>query len=104
MDLGMIGKRIKAAREAAGMTQEELAEVLDMSTTHISVLERGVKPPKLETLIRIANVLQVSADTLLQDVVTYSAVGVANDVVRSISDMPEKERTRIINAIKALTE
>ena len=104
MDLGMIGKRIKAAREAAGMTQEELAEVLDMSTTHISVLERGVKPPKLETLIRIANVLQVSADTLLQDVVTNSAVGVANDVVRSISDMPEKERTRIINAIKALTE
>ena len=104
MDLSMIGKRIKAAREAAGMTQEELAEVLDMSTTHISVLERGVKPPKLETLIRIANVLQVSADTLLQDVVTNSAVGVANDVVRSISDMPEKERTRIINAIKALTE
>lgn len=104
MDLSMIGKRIKAAREAAGMTQEELAEVLDMSTTHISVLERGVKPPKLETLIRIANVLQVSADALLQDVVTNSAVGVANDVVRSISDMPEKERTRIINAIKALTE
>lgn len=104
MDLSTIGKRIKAAREAAGMTQEELAEVLDMSTTHISVLERGVKPPKLETLIRIANVLQVSADTLLQDVVTNSAVGVANDVVRSISDMPEKERTRIINAIKALTE
>lgn len=104
MDLGMIGKRIKAAREAAGMTQEELAEVLDMSTTHISVLERGVKPPKLETLIRIANVLEVSADTLLQDVVTNSAVGVANDVVKSISDMPEKERTRIINAIKALTE
>ena len=43
MDLCAIGARIKAAREKAGMTQEDLAAALEMSPTHISVIERGVK-------------------------------------------------------------
>ena len=42
MDLSPIGSRIKAARENKKITQEELAALLDMSTTHISVIERGV--------------------------------------------------------------
>ena len=69
MDQKAIGRRIKAARERKGLTQEELAEEVDLSPMHVSVIERGVKLPKLETLINIANVLDVSADVLLQDVV-----------------------------------
>ena len=66
MDLCAIGARIKAAREKAGMTQEDLAAALEMSPTHISVIERGVKAPKLETLVNIANTLNVSSDMLLR--------------------------------------
>ena len=51
MDTKYIGRRIKAARERKGLTQEQLAEMVDLSPMHISVLERGAKPPKLETLI-----------------------------------------------------
>lgn len=54
-----IGARIKTARERAGLTQEDLAAELEMSPTHISVLERGVKAPKLETLVKIANTLAI---------------------------------------------
>ena len=46
MDLGAIGSRIRTARERKHMTQGELAEIVDLSTNHISVIERGVKPPK----------------------------------------------------------
>lgn len=67
MDLCAIGARIKAAREKAGMTQEDLAAALEMSPTHISVIERGVKAPKLETLVNIANALiQVRLQILLE--------------------------------------
>ena len=69
MNQKAIGRRIKAAREKKGMTQEQLAEWVELSPMHVSVIERGVKLPKLETLINIANVLDVSADVLLQDVV-----------------------------------
>ena len=81
MDLSAIGSRIKVARERKHLTQEDLAAIVDLSPTHISVIERGVKPPKLATLVAIANTLDVSADTLLQDVVERSEEGVFNKLV-----------------------
>ncbi len=104
MDLSAIGSRIKAAREQKNLTQEELAAMVDLSPSHISVIERGVKPPRLITLITIANALQVSADTLLQDLVEQSAEGVSNEIVSELMKLPTKERTKILNAIRAFTE
>lgn len=104
MDLRAIGARIKAARERAGMTQEDLAAELEMSPTHISVLERGLKAPKLETLVNIANALHVSSDMLLQDVVLYAANGLASELSAAITKLSPKEQERILNAIRALTE
>ena len=51
MDQIALGKRIKAARERAGMTQEELAAAVDYSVDHMSVVERGVKAPKLDNFL-----------------------------------------------------
>ena len=68
MDQIAIGTRIKAARERVHLTQEQLAEIVDISPTHMSVIERCVKTPKLDTFVRIANALGVSTDALLQDV------------------------------------
>ena len=104
MDLSAIGSRIKVARERKHLTQEDLAAIVDLSPTHISVIERGVKPPKLATLVAIANALDVSADTLLQDVVDRSVEGVSNELATEIMKLSAKERSRIINAIRALTE
>lgn len=104
MDLSAIGSRIKAARESKHLTQDDLASIVDLSSTHISVIERGVKPPKLETFVKIANALSVSSDTLLQDVVEHSHEGVANELADEIMKLPAKERSRIINAVRALTE
>lgn len=104
MDLCAIGARIRAARERAGLTQEDLAAELDMSPTHISVLERGRKAPKLETLVNIANTLHVSTDMLLQDVVTYATDGLASELSVAIANLAPKDQERILNAVRALTE
>ena len=104
MDLRAIGARIKAARERAGMTQEDLAAELEMSPTHISVLERGLKAPKLETLVNIANALHVSSDMLLQDVVLYAADGLASELSAAVTKLSPKEQERILNAIAGVEE
>ena len=101
MDWTVVGKRIRAAREYARITQEELAARLEMSPTHISVLERGVKPPKLETFVRIANTLGVSSDFLLQDVVTFSQVGAASDLADAIMELPSRDREMILSVVRA---
>lgn len=102
MDLNAVGARIKAAREAKGLTQEKLAEIIGKSTTHISVIERGCKAPKLETFVQIANALDVSADSLLLDVVDHSNQSIASDLSAMIEKRPKKEQQRIMNAVRAL--
>ena len=69
MDTKAVGQRIKAARERRGLTQEELAALVNISPTHVSVIERGAKTVRMDTFVAIANVLEVSADSLLIDVV-----------------------------------
>ena len=101
MDLKAVGQRIKAAREARNLTQEELAALVNLSTTHVSVIERGLKVTKLDT---IANALDVSADSLLIDVVTHSVTGVTNELSKKIEKLPKAEQIRILNAVRALVD
>ena len=64
MDGKAVGRRIKEAREKRHLTQEELAARIDISPTHVSVIERGTKIPRLDTFVAIANALEVSGDAL----------------------------------------
>jgi transcriptional regulator with XRE-family HTH domain len=104
MDLKAVGQRIKTAREAKGLTQEELAAMVNLSATHVSVIERGLKVTKLDTFVAIANALEVSADALLVDVVTHSVEGVANELSEMIAGCSGENQRRIINAVRALVE
>ena len=104
MDQVAIGARIKAARERVHLTQEQLAEIIDISPTHMSVIERGVKTPKLDTFVRIANALGVSTDALLQDVVVPVNDSIMAELSARIGRMPQQDQERILNAIRALTE
>ena len=55
----MTGKRIRFFREQDGLTQAELAEKTGLSDNYIGLIERGIKHSTLETLNRIAEVLEV---------------------------------------------
>ena len=104
MDLKAVGLRIKTAREAKGLTQENLAALVDLSSTRISVIERGMKTVRLDTFVAIANALDVSADTLLVDVVTHSVNGLANGLPEAIRTLPPDEQKRLMKALKAYLE
>ena len=104
MDMIAIGSRIKEAREQAHLTQEELAEMVDISPTHMSVIERGVKTPKLDTFVKIVNALNISSDALLQDVIVPINDNILSELSTRIGGLSQKEQNRILNAIRALTE
>lgn len=102
MDMQAIGKRIKQLRLAKGLTQQELAEQANISTTHMSVIERGVKYPRLDTFIGIANALEVSADTLLIGQVVHTSTASASELSELLSKAAPRDRERILNALRAL--
>ena len=104
MDQKAIGRRIKAARERKGLTQEELAEEVDLSPMHVSVIERGVKLPKLETLINIANALDVSADVLLQDVVNNQTKLCASEASELSLQLRREDQRRALAVLRSFVE
>jgi transcriptional regulator with XRE-family HTH domain len=65
MDKKLFGKRMKKYRERVGYSQEVLAEQINRSPIFISYIERGEKSPSLDTLVKLANALNISVDLLL---------------------------------------
>lgn len=60
------GELIKAARLKAGLTQRELSDKLNVSFVNISQWENGTRNPKIETLQRIADALQIPVFELME--------------------------------------
>lgn len=62
-----IGQRIRKFRKASSLSQEELAEKVGISTTHMSHIETGNTKLSLPVFVDIANALSVQTDELLHD-------------------------------------
>lgn len=65
MDYYEIGQRIRRCRKAKGLSQEELAEKVGISTPHMSHIENGNTKLSLPVLVDLAVSLEVSTDLLL---------------------------------------
>lgn len=68
IDYQLIGSRIKAARKAANLTQEALAEQVNLSTVYLSRIENGKVFPTLETLASLCSALGVSLGWLFSGI------------------------------------
>lgn len=78
LNMAMLGKRIRAARVSKDMTQYALAEEVGVSQNFLGDIERGVKAPSITTAIRLANVLNMSMDTMFADSLTIPANEIAD--------------------------
>ena len=66
-----IGAKIKKRRQAQGITQETVANYLDVNPSHVSNIECGRANPSLTALIKIANILECSVDYFINQEYTY---------------------------------
>lgn len=66
-----IGFKIKKRRQSLGITQEYIANYLDVNPSHISNIECGRANPSLTTLIKISNILKCSVDCFINEEYTF---------------------------------
>lgn len=71
LDFKTIGLKIKERRQELGITQEHIANALDVNPSHISNIECGRANPSLTALVKIANVLECSVDYFIGGEYTY---------------------------------
>ncbi len=64
-ELIAIGKRIQNRRKQLGYTQEQLAEMMNVSIQMVSNLERGNKAIRIDNLINLSRIMNISTDYIL---------------------------------------
>lgn len=104
INYSLIGNRIKAARKAKGLSQSELSELIDRSVGYMSYIETGSKKPSLETLIQIANALDVTIDELLSDNLAAASPVSNTQINQLLSDCSAFEKRVILLSIKSIKE
>lgn len=102
MENHKLGKRIKIARKKAGLNQYQLAEAVDVTTSMISAIERGVRTPSLELLINIVNALDTTADLVLRDLLKNSYKVQANKLSDMVEALSPAERQRVFNVVETM--
>lgn len=100
MDKLTMGDRIREARKNQGLTQDQLAERLDISVEFVGQIERGLKLPSMQVFIKILESLNVSADYLLRDSVSTGRLFGDNAIGSKIEALTPKQRI----ALEALVE
>lgn len=100
----MVGSRIRDVRQQRGLTQAELAQQVNMSLKHIGAIECGIRLPSLDTLITIANSLQVDTNTLLQDSLTVSTQIESSALWEQIARLSPQKQKKILRMVQILVE
>lgn len=97
----LLGARIKEIRKLRGLTQEQLAEKVDLATRYISLIEVGRSSPSLETIENIARALQVEIRDLFEFVHLQPGGITAESLQELLADMDEKTAKTVFKMVRA---
>ncbi|MCL2592062.1 MAG: helix-turn-helix transcriptional regulator [Defluviitaleaceae bacterium] len=109
-----IGYRIRRERLVRNITIEELAEMLNLSTAFIGLIERGYRGCKIDNLVKIADMFGLTVNDLVYDKeddlqirepkYSSTVIDKQNAVATFAKNLNEKELDIIINTIKGLND
>lgn len=85
----LLGRRIKELRKNAGLTQEKLAEMINIETTSLSGIESGRHFPSLPTIEKIAHNLNVEIKTLFDFYHLKSVDLMKTDIINNLNNLSD---------------
>ena len=68
----VFGLVLREIRNQKKISQNELADLAELDRTYISLLERGLRQPTIETLFKLGEALKIKASVLIQKIETYN--------------------------------
>ena len=100
-DYLIIGQKIRELRTSQNMSQFVLAEKANVSPTYISYVENGQKGLSLDSLIRLANALNATADELLQDCLENTVKTSNHELAAILFDCSDYEKRVLLDVVTA---
>ena len=101
-DYRLIGRQISMYRHRAGLTQEQLAEVCNLSVSYINRIENGHKKPSLDVLITIADTLGTTMNNLLSGNQQNDSLDCYEDLAVLLTDCTSTERRMLLGVATAV--
>ena len=104
LDYNIIGERLKKARTDKGLTQEKLAEKLDVSIAFLSRIERGSSHISLKRLSQICDILGISEGTILNGSSNNSGNYLSSEFSTLIKNSTPEKQKLIYKIAKVINE
>ncbi len=97
-----IGQRIRKFRKAYNFSQEQLAEKVGISVTHMSHIETGNTKLSLQVFVDIANALSVQTDELLYDIPQINRTVIKHELTEILDSCSQHEIYILVDVLKTL--
>ena len=101
IDYTLIGQRIKEARKRKGLTQEKLAEEIDVAVAYVCRIENG-NPINLKRIAQISRILDVPMEYLLTGIATKSNNYLSKELAEILDKCSPEKQKLIYNIAKTI--
>ena len=100
----MIGERIQKARKSRGLTQEIMAEKLNVSIGYVSQVERGITKISLDLLGAISTILDCDVAAFVSESALHSHEYMESELMNEIRKLDQKKKKFILGVIQMANE
>ena len=97
-----LGRNIRHYRKKRGWSQIQLSEKIDKSPTFLSYVESGMRCISLDTLVDLANVLNVPTDALLKGSLSNASIVMNNEFAVALGDCSDYEQKILLDMLLAV--
>lgn len=104
MEQNLLGKRIREERKKHNLTQEQLAELLGVSTTYIGYVERGERSLTLPKLTQLAALLEVTIDELMTSPAAMSPSAKEQQLLKLFGKATDAQQDLILGMAQLITK
>lgn len=104
MDFQAGGLAIKTLRKSKNLTQEQLADLTDLTSNTISRMERGLLFPSVSTLCDLCNALGTNADTILAAYIHADSEIRWSPLADKLKQLPQSKQDKIERILNCLIE
>lgn len=102
IDFEKIGRTLKDMRIRKNLTQEYVADMADVNTSHISNIENNRVKVSLTTLVQICNALDTTVDYILSDEYNAPSTAIEQEILKVVHSCSVETQKQILKIVKAL--
>lgn len=102
LNFANIGQKLRKVRISKNLTQEYVANMVDVNTSHISNIENNRVKVSLSTLVQICNALDTTVDYILADEYNHPSSVIEQEILHEVQSCNLETQKQILKIVKAL--